>query len=682
MLKRYTFLTILACLACLPWQAFGQSTYTATQIGYNPDPFAAGVQVAPAIDDIYGPVQALPFPFCFYGTYYDSLVVGTNGVVTFDLANANQFCPFGVGSVLPSSMYANLGIFSPVHDLNPAVFGTITMGTYGFPPFRRVVISFDSVPMFGCNTAVFSQQVILFETTNLVEIHMENKPVCTGTNMGASLLGIQKDSTDYIDVPGHTFPTVWSAVNESWRFTPIAPPCLTEYPRDTISGKVFMDLNANCIMDGGDFAVANSAVVANGGQYYDWVDANGDYQMLVDSGTWNVTHFMPGPVSTVCPVSGSYNVYFNGVGLHSLNNDFADTVSMYCPDLTVDIGAINMTACRWEVATLQWCNNGWAPDTNVTIIVTLNDSIALNAATIPFTSLGGNQYAFNLGTLLPFQCATAYLNVSVGCDSVGTVYCMNASISGASADCDTSNNHAQDCHALTASFDPNDKRVAGENFAQQGYVTSDLINADTRLTYMIRFQNTGNDTAFTVTLRDIIDPRLDPATIEMGASSDPYRWFVSNDLLLVEFHDIMLPDSGTDAQGSIGWVRFSARQRPGNQPGDVIHNQCNIYFDHNAPITTNQTENIIRTPSVGVYHPLKQAVSVYPNPGQDRLHLEWIADAPADFELVNVVGQVVARQSVSTRNVEISTEQLQPGIYFWRMQRDGQTLASGKWVRR
>jgi uncharacterized repeat protein (TIGR01451 family) len=682
MLKRLHHLILTVLLASLTGAVMGQSSYTAMQIPYNPDPFAAGVQVAPAVDDVYGPVVALPFPFCFYGTYRDSLVVGTNGIVTFDLARANTYCNFVISSALPTSGDAALSICSPLHDINPAVFGIITMGTYGFPPFRRVVISYDSVPMFGCNTAVFSQQIILYESTNLIEVHMENKPFCNTTNNGVSNLGMQKDFIDYINVPGRSWPATWSATNESWRFTPVMPPCLTEFPRDTISGKVFLDLNANCIMDGGDYAVANSAVIANGGQFYDWVDANGNYELLVDSGTWNVTHFMPGPVSTVCPASGSYNVYFNGVGLHSMNNDFADTVSVYCPDMMVDIGTFNMTACRWELVSLQWCNNGWSPEPNATITVTLNDSISLDSATIPFTSLGGNVYQFNIGNVLPFQCGSAFFWITAGCDSVGTIYCMDASISGSTPDCDSTDNQAQDCHALTASYDPNDKRVVGENPAQQGYVTTDLINPDTRLTYMIRFQNTGNDTAYTVTLRDLIDPRLDPATIQMGASSNPYRWFVTNDLLLVEFNDIYLPDSATNPLGSIGWVRFSARQRPGNLPGDVIRNQCNIYFDNNSPITTNQTENIIRTPTVGVYHPLKQVVSIFPNPGQERLKLEWVAESPADFELVNVVGQVVLRQRVSENRAEIATNDLQPGIYFWRMQRDGQTLASGKWVRR
>lgn len=41
------------------------------------------------VDDIFSPVQALGFPFCFYGATYSNAVVGSNGLITFDLTQAN-----------------------------------------------------------------------------------------------------------------------------------------------------------------------------------------------------------------------------------------------------------------------------------------------------------------------------------------------------------------------------------------------------------------------------------------------------------------------------------------------------------------------------------------------------------------------------------------------------------------
>jgi uncharacterized repeat protein (TIGR01451 family) len=678
MLKRlsFSFLLLLCCLSFSRLSA--QPSYTAAQIGFNPDPFASGTAITPNVDDIFGPALTLPFNFCFYGTTYDKIVVGTNGVVTFDTTYANGFCSWTISSGMPHVMQPNLSIFTPFHDIDPSVGGSITMAVYGVAPFRRAVISYNNVPMFSCNTAIFNQQVILYETTNLIEVHIKDKPLCPNWNGGYSILGIQKDTLDYTEVATRTYPINWTTSNESWRFTPVAPPCLTEYPRDTISGRIFADANGNCIFDGGDVPMPAAAAIANGGAYYDWVDAAGYYEMLVDTGAWTVTHFTPGPIFTLCPVSGSHSVYFPATGLHSPNNDFADTLDLSCADLSVDIGTANMTMCQSEWVAVTYCNNAWGTEPSGVVTITLNDSITIDSSTVPYTSLGGNVYQLNVGVLGPFQCATAYLHVSIGCDTVGTVYCMSAIISGSLADCDTSDNYSMDCHALSGSYDPNDKRIS----TPLGYVNTDTIQANTNLTYMIRFQNTGNDTAFTVTLRDIIDARLDPASIQMGASSHAYRYFVANDLLLIEFNEIMLPDSGTNPTGSIGWVKFTARQRAGNLPGDIIRNHCDIYFDSNAPITTNTAEAIIASPQTGVYNPLLHQVSVFPNPGQDRLTLEWAADAAAEFELVNVVGQVVSRHTITTSRAEIATEALQPGIYFWRMQRDGQTLATGKWVRR
>src|SRR6185436_15041275 len=75
------------------------------------------------------------------------------------------------------------------------------------------------------------------------------------------------------------------------------------------------------------------------------------------------------------------------------------------------------------------------------------------------------------------------------------------------SDCDTLN------QTVTCSFDPNDKSVEPEGEGVLHYV---LKNSD--LDYLIRFQNTGNDTAYLVYIADTIDPSLDINTLEVIAS--------------------------------------------------------------------------------------------------------------------------------------------------------------------
>ena len=113
--------------------------------------------------------------------------------------------------------------------------------------------------------------------------------------------------------------------------------------------------------------------------------------------------------------------------------------------------------------------------------------------------------------------------------------------------------------------------------------------------YLIRFQNTGTDTAFLVVIRDTISPFLDPATVRPGASSHPYTWsLMNNGSLKFTFENIMLPDSNINEAASHGFIKFKIQQQPENLPGTTIHNQAGIYFDYNAPVITNQTTHKIQ----------------------------------------------------------------------------------------
>lgn len=140
---------------------------------------------------------------------------------------------------------------------------------------------------------------------------------------------------------------------------------------------------------------------------------------------------------------------------------------------------------------------------------------------------------------------------------------------------------------IRCAYDPNDKLVQpyrdDRNYTLQ---SEDLM-------YTIRFQNTGNDTAFTVELRDKLDPNLDPTSIRfLGASHDfKTRYNVIDNEYSVIFNNILLPDSTTDLRGSQGYVNFIIDQKDTLDYKVEIYNQADIYFDYNPPIRTNLTKN-------------------------------------------------------------------------------------------
>jgi uncharacterized repeat protein (TIGR01451 family) len=142
---------------------------------------------------------------------------------------------------------------------------------------------------------------------------------------------------------------------------------------------------------------------------------------------------------------------------------------------------------------------------------------------------------------------------------------------------------------VRCSFDPNDKLVNPvypNNYALMG---EDLV-------YTIRFQNTGNAEAYDVIIRDTLDENLDPTTFSVISSS--HEEVLSTSLaegkfLTFTFHDIFLPDSTTNFEGSQGYVAYRIKTIEGIAEETVINNSAGIFFDLNPPILTNSTENVM-----------------------------------------------------------------------------------------
>lgn len=145
------------------------------------------------------------------------------------------------------------------------------------------------------------------------------------------------------------------------------------------------------------------------------------------------------------------------------------------------------------------------------------------------------------------------------------------------------------CGTVSGSYDPNDK--TGYPF---GVNTTHDIMPNESIEYVIRFQNTGNDTAHTVVIRDTLDQDLNIFSVTSGASDHDYTFnILSSRVLEWRFDSIMLPDSTTNEPFSKGFISFKVNQNQDLIKGTEITNKANIYFDFNDPIITNQTLHTI-----------------------------------------------------------------------------------------
>ncbi len=150
---------------------------------------------------------------------------------------------------------------------------------------------------------------------------------------------------------------------------------------------------------------------------------------------------------------------------------------------------------------------------------------------------------------------------------------------------------AEECLPITDSFDPNDKLVRPAGTTDQHYTPT-----GTALSYTVRFQNTGNDYAYTVVVVDTLSEKLDFSTLQIGAVSHPYRFTVSGKgrpVLTFTFNNINLPDSARDQAGSNGFIQFSIKPVADLPAKTLIENFADIFFDYNPPVRTNTTANRI-----------------------------------------------------------------------------------------
>lgn len=212
-------------LRATPVSGFQPTSYTTQQIPYSPYPYNQGTGILLNIDDRWSSAITMPFNFCFYGNTYNQCVIGSNGVVSFDLTNAGGFNQWAINAGLPSNQNPMNAIYAPFHDIDPSIAGTIRWATYGTAPCRVFVVSFENCAMFSCNNLLATQQIVLYETTNIVETYIQNKPTCPGWNSGAAIHGIQNATgTAATVIPGRNFPTQWTATNDAWRFVPAGAP--------------------------------------------------------------------------------------------------------------------------------------------------------------------------------------------------------------------------------------------------------------------------------------------------------------------------------------------------------------------------------------------------------------------------------------------------------------------------
>ncbi len=202
------------------------------------DPGIPGNPTTLDIDDRYSPVFPIGFPFIFFGTPFNDLVVSSNGYLSFDVSLTNTFSHFDIinGATpqdLPhNSFYDRALIMGPYHDIDVGITTSpnrlISYQTSGVAPYRTWTITYYKIPLFsgGCNNLFENtHQITLYESTGIIDVNIYDKQICLGWNQGRAMVGVQNWNRDVgVMVPGRRASDLpWGSIGmyEKWRFVPI-----------------------------------------------------------------------------------------------------------------------------------------------------------------------------------------------------------------------------------------------------------------------------------------------------------------------------------------------------------------------------------------------------------------------------------------------------------------------------
>lgn len=450
-----------------------------------------------------------------------------------------------------------------------------------------------------------------------------------------------------------------------------------------ISGRVYVDDNLNC-QDNADPALPQQILTLAPFNTTISTDSSGYYSQLLPMGNYTINYQAPTWYSVHCPGNQISTTVLQGA--NSSGVDFALEATPNIQDirvtLTQGLARVGFPTTLYITA----MNIGTVPTTATNIDITYSDTLVYDSTNVTLNTLGGNLLNWNIGSLGVYEAKTCqvYLTVPPNIALLGEV--LISSAQSITPDADATNDEDVVSTVVFAAYDPNKKTV--EPVGDTANSAPGLIPLTTdEFTYTIYFQNTGNDTAFTVTLLDELNANLDASTLQLLSSSHIVEMnLMANNTVEFVFNNILLPDSTTNLLGSQGFVKFRIEPNAGMQDGDQITNYAEIYFDFNPAITTNTVVNTYNL-AISIAQNEKQVYTIqaHPNPFSESTTISVQGTALANnrvtMQLFDIRGQLVRSFSgIAGEKHTLSRKELASGIYILSVSQGGEFLGTNKLV--
>jgi hypothetical protein len=437
-----------------------------------------------------------------------------------------------------------------------------------------------------------------------------------------------------------------------------------------VTGTVYFDANQNQVFDSLEQPVRNQVVNVGSG-YTALTNSNGQYTVYPNPGTYTIAPALTGNIATFPFSPDSIVVAADSLGVTYANNNFGvDAPANYCEanmaivalwpparpgfDNPVNVRYINAISASAVSQTLEFHyppQQAYVSATPApTTVDTLNHTLSWNIT--------------NLGSGMLWQ-AMVHLHTPQAV-ALGSILQMTAIVTNSTCTMLDSPFQTDEDIIVLGSFDPNDKAVS-----PIGQDPGGRIHSDSKLSYTIRFQNTGTFMAENVNVIDTISPFLNLSTLKVEAASNNYEVLVHGREVTFRFSHINLPDSNTNEPLSHGYIKYTISPNASFVQNSVVQNTADIYFDYNSPVRTNTTVNTADN-SVGIEKTEANnfGFSIYPNPvSGGNWHLVTDVEMIGkEFKIFDASGRLMYSSRIVSRQSEIDASHYSQGVYLLKIE--------------
>jgi len=427
-----------------------------------------------------------------------------------------------------------------------------------------------------------------------------------------------------------------------------------------MTGTAFYDNNSNGFKDIGEPVKKNLRTDLSNGSFT-FTNNNGYYEIGADSiGSYNIT-VVPPLYFNANPALHSYNFISNDT---LVIGNFALQANTVMENLQLTVNAFTRAARPgFPFAYMISYENTGTTTVSPNIIFNYdNTRLVYDSSSNAAVTDNGSSLSLSVSNFVPGQQDNfiAYFKVKPTA-AIGDTLNVTAVLSA------NSNYSTSSIVTIRGAFDPNDKQATPQLSPSQ-------VASGKYIDYTIRFQNTGNDTAFNIVITDTLNDDLQPATLQMITSSHNCKATVKDNIVFFEFLNILLPDSNVNELKSHGFVSFRIKPQPTVAVNTTIPNKAAIYFDYNAPVITNTAGTLIkdftviplRLVSFTAVPQTDNTTTLYWNTANEINTKQFVIERGNDGLHFNALATVVAKGRMSN-NYSSSVADIGNSIVYYRL---------------